>query len=355
VPAGRGRVVRELLLALEASDSEHRFRVFCRRPWTEASLGARFDWVADRLPDPLWHVATAARASRTCDVFLSTNSYLTAWMLRVPCAVIVHDMIAFLPHAPAHPAAARIERATIGPAIRRAERFVCNSRSTERDLVRLFPQVQNRTSVLPFAADPRFHRKRGESELEELAQKYGVARGRFVLAAGTLEPRKNLLRLIRAHAALSAELRERHPLLIVGPRGWEERELMDAATSSGDVRLAGFVPDEDLAGLYGACAVFAYPSLYEGFGLPVLEAMAAGAAVLTSDVSSLPEVGSDAVHYVSPEDEEAITESLERLLRSQEARTALGERARRRAGGFSWERVAKGVLEELEAIAPVRS
>lgn len=349
VPAGRGRVVRELLVALDDLDTQHRFVLFCREPWTEATLGERFEWMTLGLPDPLWHLAAAFYASHRCDVYLSTNSYLTAWMLRVPCAVLVHDMIAFLPHAPAHSGAARIERATIRPAIRRAERLICISRSTEGDLVRLFPRAAGRTAVLPFAAESRFHQRRAASELEQVAGRHGVTSGRFVLATGTLEPRKNLLRLIRAHAALPVELRHGHPLLIVGPRGWEQRELTAAAARSSDVKLAGFVPDGDLAALYAACTVFCYPSLYEGFGLPVLEAMAAGAAVVTSDTSSLPEVGGDAVVYVSPEDGRAITAALDRLLRAPGERAALGERARRRAAGFSWEQVARGVLAELEA------
>ena len=168
-----------------------------------------------------------------------------------------------------------------------------------------------------------------------------------MLAAGTLEPRKNLLRLIRAHAALPPELGRAHPLLIVGPRGWEEEEIMGAAAGGENVRLAGFVPDADLAGLYAGCSVFCYPSLYEGFGLPVLEAMAAGAAVLTSNVSSLPEVGGDAVAYVDPRDETAIARALEVLLQSPDERARLAERARRRAAEFSWERVAEAILDEL--------
>jgi glycosyltransferase involved in cell wall biosynthesis len=114
------------------------------------------------------------------------------------------------------------------------------------------------------------------------------------------------------------------------------------------VRLAGYVPDADLAALYAGCSAFCYPSLYEGFGLPVLEAMAAGAPVVTSDISSLPEVGGDAVAYVSPEDERSIETTLERLLRSPEERAELSRRGRARAAQYSWERTARLMLEELE-------
>ncbi len=351
VPAGRGRVVRELLLALDALKPPHRFRLFCREPWNEVSLGAQLEWVPIGLPDPLWHARAAVEANRSCDVFFSTNSYLTAWMLRVPCAVLVHDLIAFLPHAPARKGAARIERATIRPAIRRAESLVCNSLSTERDLIRFFPRAAGRTAVIPFAAEERFHRERSPAELTSVTERFGVQVDGFVFATGTLEPRKNLLRLIRAHAGLAPARRDHHPLLIAGPRGWEEKEVVDAAAGSEHVKLAGFVSDDDLAALYSACAVFAYPSLYEGFGLPVLEAMAAGAAVVTADNSSLPEVGGDAVVYVQAEDESSITLALENLLTDPGKRAALGARARQRARSFSWERVARSMIGELERVA----
>jgi glycosyltransferase involved in cell wall biosynthesis len=353
-PAGRGRVLRELLPALASRGDPHRYLLYCRRSWTGAALDERFRWMPLGLPDPAWHAVAALRANRACDAFLSTNSYLTAWVLRVPCVVVVYDMVAFLPQAHAQKRAARIERATIRPAIHRAERLVCISRSTEKDLLRLFPPAKGKTTVVPLAADRRFQRQRTSAEVERTVARYGVSAGSYVLTAGTLEPRKNLLRLIRAHAALPPELRGRHPLLIVGPRGWEEQEIMRAAAGAEAVRLTGFVADDDLAALYAGCAVFCYPSLYEGFGLPVLEAMASGAAVITSHVSSLPEVGGDAVEYVDPADERSIAAALERLLRSQDERDRLARAAKQRAETFSWDRVAHAVLHELEGAADRR-
>jgi glycosyltransferase involved in cell wall biosynthesis len=352
VPAGRGRVVRELLAALDAVGTDHRFLLYCRQPWKAVGLSHRFRWVPIRLPDPSWHVAAAVRASRSCDVFLSTNSYLTPWMLTVPCAVLVHDLVAFLPEARAQGRAARIERLTIGPAVWRATRLVCVSHSTERDLLEHFPRAGGKTAVVPLAAGASFHRRRENSELEAVAQRYGVKKGEYVLTTGSLEPRKNLARLIRAHGAVPAQLRRAHPLLIVGPRGWDEDEILAAAAARGnEVRLPGFVSDDDLAGLYAACALFGYPSLYEGFGLPVLEAMAAGAPVVTSKASSLPEVGGDAVVYINPEEEHSIADALKRLLGRPDERRALGARARLRASQFSWDRSARALLDELDRAA----
>lgn len=348
VQAGRGRVVRELLPALAALDTPHRFRLYSRRRWEESDLGKDFTWVTTGAPDPLWHAWTAVRAGRECDVFFSTNSYLTVWGLTVPSAVLIHDLIAFIPSARAQTRSARIERATAGPAVRRAARLVCNSKSTETDLLRFFPRAEGKTAVVPFAASRRFHDPPSGAQLETIAGRYGVVPGRFVLASGTLEPRKNLVRLIGAHSQLPGDTRGAYPLLIVGPSGWEEDEIIRLAASASDVRLAGFVPDADLAGLYAACTLFCYPSLYEGFGLPVLEAMAAGAPVVTSSVSSLPEVGGDAVAYIDPRDEKTIRSALERLLGAPAERAELSARARARAATFSWEDTATRICEELE-------
>jgi glycosyltransferase involved in cell wall biosynthesis len=346
VPAGRGRFVRELLLALAARDDPHRYRLYVRRRW-EAPLDERFAQVEIGLPDPLWHVA-AARRGGGCDVFLSTNSYLTAWLLRPPCAVFVHDLIAFRPDALPQRRAALIERATIRPAVRRAARLVCNSEATERDLVEMLPGARGRTAVVPLAAGGRFASAPPRSVVEAVARRHGVDGG-FVLATGTLEPRKNLVRLIDAHARLPAELAHAYPLLVVGPAGWEQGEIAKAAAGrERTVMFPGFVPDEELGALYAACTVFCYPSLYEGFGLPVLEAMLAGAPTVTSNVSSLPEVGGEAAVYVDPLDESSIRDALERLLTAPAERAARAERGRQQARAFSWERTAAGILEQLE-------
>src|SRR6202020_1856242 len=167
----------------------------------------------------------------------------------------------------------------------------------------------------------------------------------FVLAAGALAPSTPLPRLAEAYRRLPPALRERHPLVVVGALGWETGATLGALDSLGAqaIRL-GYVSDRALAELYRRCAVFCYPSLGEGFGLPVLEAMAAGAAVLTSNLSSLPEVGGDAVAYADPHDVADIARGLQRMLEDDGARAELGRRARARAASFSWARFAEITL-----------
>ena len=342
VPAGRGRYVRELLSALAAlEDDGTRYRLYAREAWGELP-GDRFAWVLRGLPDPVWHAWAAGAASRSCGAFLSTNSYLTAWLTRIPTAVVVYDLVPWVDPVNAQARAARIERATIGGAVRRADAFLCISEATRRDLVARFPAAADRSRVVPLAADPRFAAPGAPASL-------GVP---YVLGVGTLEPRKNLVRLIEAWAALPRTVRGDHVLALVGPTGWDvDATLAAAHARPDDVRLLGFVSDEELAAMYAGATAFAYPSTYEGFGLPVLEAMAAGAPVVTSSVSSLPEVAGEAAVLVDPYDVRAIRDALAAVLADPAQREALRARGRERAAAFSWERTARETRRVLRALA----
>ena len=348
---GGSRVVCELLRALAARDDPHRYVLYTRDVWDEP-LGARFAWRAFASPDPLWHVRVAGAASRGCDVLLSTNSYLPAWFARVPVAPMVFDMVAFDPALRPQRRSGVIERATLRPAVARSAALIAISQATADDLVARYPAARGKTVVAPLAAAPALANP--AATLPD-----GVPESGFILAVGTLEPRKNLPRLVAAYRRLPAALRDAHPLVVTGRLGWDTGETVAALDSLGSRAIrTGFVPDEQLALLYRRCALFAYPSLGEGFGLPVLEAMAAGAPVLTSDRSSLPEVGGDAAAYCDPTDEAAIAAALRALLEDPARRAQLAAAGPARAAGFSWDQTARIVLETLERIArpsPLRS
>jgi glycosyltransferase involved in cell wall biosynthesis len=338
-------VVRELLRALAARPEPHAYRLFARERWDEP-LDERFTWALSGRPDPWWNLVAARAASRDCDVLLSTNSYLTPWFADLPTVLLVYDMVAFDRDLRPSPRAGAIERATLAQALRRAAAAVCISQATADALVARYPQAAPLVSVAPLGVSPALRAADGAAEIPE----------RFVLAVGTLEPRKNLPRLVEAYAGLPADLRSAHPLLVAGRIGWEAAATLGALRGLSDqCRLLGPVSDARLAALYKHCTVFCYPSLGEGFGLPVLEAMAAGAAVLTSERSSLPEVGGDAVEYVDPTEVGAIRAELERLLRDDARRIELGERARVRAKEFSWERFAARTLAVLERVGARRA
>jgi glycosyltransferase involved in cell wall biosynthesis len=339
VPGGRGSYVRELLRALAELDSGHEFLLFARRPWED--LGEGFSWRLLRGREPLWNLR-AARAASGCDVYLTTDSYLTAWLLRVPSVLMLHDLIAFDRARAPNRRESLIQRATLPLALRRAAAVVCGSAATARDLAERFPGA-GAARVVPLAAGERF-------------ANVGPAReGPYVLAVGTLEPRKNLPRLIEAYAGLPEHVRAGRPLLLAGAVGWDEGETLAAvAEHDGLVRRLGYVPEAELPALYRGADVVCYVSLYEGFGLPVLEAMGCGAAVLASDTSALPEVGGDAVRYADPTDVESIRSGLAGLLADPSARAELGRRGAERAREFSWERTARDTLAVLERAAEAR-
>lgn len=336
---GRGTLVRELLRAWSAEGSGHEFLLYAREPWDELP-DSSLSWRLIGAPDPLWHAAAAWRASRECDVFLSTNSYLTAWFLRIPSVVVVCDMVAWRPELEPQKRAGAIERATLPLAVRRAGAFDCISQATADDLVARFPATRGRTTTIPLAADARFTPDGERADVD----------GRpYVLGVATLEPRKNMPRLVEAFAALPDEVRGDRVLALAGTLGWETDETLAAARRHADVvRLLGFVPDADLPALYRGADLFAYPSLYEGFGLPVLEAMRSGTPVLTSRVSSLPEVAGEAAVYVDPLDTSDIAAGLTSALTDVGLRERLAADGLARAQRFSWERCAAETVALLE-------
>jgi alpha-1,3-rhamnosyl/mannosyltransferase len=344
VKAGRGRVVRELLRSLnQRTGDPHRYLLYARRRW-EQPLDERFAWQLIGARDPLWHLLAARAASRACDVFLSSNSYLTSIVLRTPGVPIVYDLTTFEPSMRPNRRSTVIERLTLGPAVRRSAAILSISQATADALIQRFPSAAGRVVVAPLGVAPTLVGARGSFE--------DLPPAGFVLAVGTLEPRKNLPRLVAAYGTLEKEVQSRHPLVVAGALGWETGETLEAIRALGDRCIVlGYVTDSELAELYSRCAVFCYPSLGEGFGLPVLEAMAAGAAVLTSNISSLPEVGADAVEYADPHDVESIAAGLRRLLSDELRRQELAGRAKLRAQQFSWSRFAETVLATLQSAA----
>ena len=303
--------------------------------------------VSLRAPPPLWHALVARDASRRCDVFLSTNSYITPLFLRIPSAIVVYDLVAFAAFGVAHRRARLNERITLGAALGRAARAICISEATRAELVARFPAAAPKAAVVPLAAGLPFGRELSPPALAAVRARYGVE-GPFVLALGTLEPRKNLPRLIEAFAALPPGLRDTHRLVLAGAEGWGMRGTRRAIERHDSmVRALGWVPDEDLAALYQACEAFCYPSLHEGFGLPVLEAMRSGAVVVAARVPSLCEVGGDAAIYVDPRDTADIRAGLQAALDPERRPSEIGRRARERAAEFSWEDTARAVLGEL--------
>lgn len=230
-----------------------------------------------------------------------------------------------------------------------ADLILAVSDSSRRRFLHFFPSFPgDRIRVFPLAS--RFS---GAETAGSPALPQGIEAGRFWLTVGTLEPRKNLRRLLSAYAAFRREAEDVFPLVLAGGKGWMEGDLADFIERLGisdRVRVLGYVSDLVLRDLYRACRAFVYPSLYEGFGLPVLEAMSLGAPVIASETTSIPEVTGDAAILVDPKKEEEIAAALAHLATDSEKRRELSERGRARACGFSWPMSAEAVIDAYREV-----
>ena len=264
----------------------------------------------------------------------------------VPTVLTVHDLI--FRHLPEHhkPLNRWYLNLTMPLYCRRATHIIAISACTRRDLIAAYDVPPKKITVVHEAAAPRFRPPPSEA-VEAVRAQYGLPE-RYLLSVGTIEPRKNLTRLLEAFETLHAEgLTD--GLVIVGRRGWLYGDFfarLEQSPARDAVIFPGYVPDEDLPAIYAGAQALALPSLYEGFGLPVLEAMACGTAVACSRTSSLPEISGNVALHFEPNDVESITDTLRRLLRDVSLRADLRQRGLEQAARFSWDRVAA----ETEAI-----
>jgi glycosyltransferase involved in cell wall biosynthesis len=239
--------------------------------------------------------------------------------------------------------------------LKRLGRITVPSQCTRDDLVRHLSADPARVTVVSRGVDPRFQPARHFEPLAAVKRRHHLP-DRFILWVGTLEPRKNVARLIGAYRRLREE-GVRHGLVIAGGRGWLCDDVFEAAGRDGlgeQVLFTGQVGEDDLLALYQSADVFAYPSLYEGFGLPVLEAMACGVPVVCSDRGSLPEAAGDAALLVDPTDESAMAAALARTLHDDDLRQEMVARGRHRAREFTWDRVARNFLTVYREVAAGR-
>jgi glycosyltransferase involved in cell wall biosynthesis len=273
-----------------------------------------------------------------------------------PLVSVVHDLTA-ITHPEWHAARTLVGFLPLWEAtVDRASRFLCVSESTARDLASRYPETRGRVAVARNGVDREFRPTSDPAAAERTRRRFAAGR-RFVLYLGTLEPRKNVETLVGACERLWARRRARPDLVLAGGSGWKSGTLHRRIARSAyrdKIHVAGYAPRSLAVELYRAAEVFAYPSLAEGFGLPVAEAMACGVPVVASDIESLREVGGDAAIFVPPGDAAAFAREIERALEDDAARDTLREAGPRRAALFTWEDAAERtatVLAEAAAAA----
>ncbi|HZI19603.1 MAG TPA: glycosyltransferase family 1 protein [Pyrinomonadaceae bacterium] len=350
--AGNETYAANLVEALAEVDRENRYTVYVTKPEAVARFSGRWPHVGARrtLPHtPLIRIPLTLSAELRRHPVDPLHVRYTAPPL-APCAVVatIHDLsFEHLPETFKRRGRAQL-RPTVRRTARRATHLIAPSEFTRRDLVETYGLNPDRVSVVPLAAAPRFCPVGDAAEIERVRRRYGIE-GDYVLAVGSIQPRKNLTRLVEAYSLLRGGRRGGNlpRLVLVGKRAWLYGETMRAIEGlglSGSVVLTGYVSEADLPALYTGAICFAYPSIFEGFGLPPLEAMSCGTPVLTGDRTSLPEVVGDAALTVDPYDAGSIAVALDRLIGDAGLRAELRERGLARARLFDWRATARMTL-----------
>jgi glycosyltransferase involved in cell wall biosynthesis len=279
------------------------------------------------------------------DVFHGLNYLLPAHHGRAARLVTVHDL-SLLTHPEWHPRIrARLMGWPLPRTIAKAHHVITDCEAVRVELIERFRVRPERVSAVPLAPSSEF-RVQPPEVIDAVVDRYRLKAGEYILFAGALEPRKNVARLVQAVELLRARRRDVvPPLVLVGPSGWRNDEVATRIRSAGSwLRLLGTVPRSDLVALMSGASVLAYPSLSEGFGLPVLEAMACGTPVVASQIGPIVEASGDAALLVDPTDAEEIAEGLRRILEDRGLREDLAKRGLARAATFSWGRTAAGTL-----------
>lgn len=356
---GVGRYVAALVEALATSGADLHVAVQARDGDAFAATLDRDHvhslpgWAARRPARLLWEQVGLPRLARRLRMDVVHSPHYTLPLLtRTPVVVTVHDATFFTAPEVHQPVKARFFRSWTRIAVRRATAVITPSQATAAELRRLLGPIRVPLDVIPHGVDrSRFHPPTA-TQIEQLREQLDLP-GDFVSFLGTLEPRKNVPALIRAWVAASSGRTDPPALVLAGAPGWDT-ELGPALAQVPDhlrVLRPGFLDDRLLPALLGAAVVVCYPSLGEGFGLPVLEAMACGACVLTTRDLSLPEVGGDAVAYASSPAVDDLRAALAELLDDDGRRRDLMTRAVSRAAGFDWEHSAVGHLKAYQAAA----
>ncbi len=355
--AGISLHIFNLLRALPAAATEMEYTVFLseRRYGGAPGLQLKLSRLPTNLPPVriLWEQALLPWVARREGLELLHNmAFVGPLASSCPTVVTVHDLsFLFFPHS-FRPLRRSYLQLFARMSVHQARRVIAVSKSTKRDLVKIYGISPSKIDVVHNGVDASFQPLPAD-EVAAFRQRKGLP-DRFVLFVGTLEPRKNVVSLIEAYAKLP---RGRPPLVIAGGKGWFYDEIfarVEALELTGEVHFAGFVPAEELRLWYNAADLFVYPSIYEGFGMPPLEAMACGTAVITSTASSLPEVVGEAGQLVEPTDTDTLAAAMAQVLGNRDLQKQMQAEGLAQAAGFSWENAAKQTVNSYRrALAPV--
>jgi len=289
------------------------------------------------------------------DVLIATESYIVPFMHdpeQLKVALVIHDLVAFKSPAKHQKRATWIERTTLRSAVKKANWIFTVSQYTKKDLIERYPKLRlsDKITVVYAGVRDTFLRKVDPNRIIEVQRRYNLDPD-YMMMAGTLEPRKNIIGALEAYSLISPFNQQRYRFVIAGKKGWYYKKIFQKVKELkliSRVKFLEYIPDEDLAVLMQGARIFLFPSFYEGFGLPILEAMANGVPVLASRVSSIPELGVDAVHYADPKDSVDIADGITQLLDNEEYCKSLRDKGFEQVKKYSWGRTANLILEAIQ-------
>jgi len=361
---GIPRVVKSLVSELVRIDQENSYYLYSQRdfdlpldnPRWHKRIGSRCSF----LPGSIWFQTEARRAilEDNLDIFWGTQHTLPLSLpSKVAKVLTIHDLVWRL-----YPRTMTLKnycnyRLFAERSIQQANRVISDSESTARDLQRILNVPESKIEVIHLGVGPAYKPHDPRAAAEYLASKYGVSKD-YVLTVGKMTPRKNLSVLVEAMKILRDRGEHSLQLLVAGAKGWKTAKVFKSVERFGltesDIRFLGFVPEEDLPVLYSGACIFLFPSLYEGFGLPLVEAMACGVPIVASNTSSIPEVVQDAALLVLPNRPQDFAEAILRVRGDMDVRRTMIGRGLRRAGCFRWDKAASRVLECMERVVTKR-
>ncbi|MBN1993929.1 MAG: glycosyltransferase family 4 protein [Anaerolineae bacterium] len=360
--AGIGRYTREMVKALAQLDPETQYRLFVAdvgKIFALSPPGPNFAWRTTRLSErwlarlwyrlrlPVW----IQYWTGPLDLFHAPDFVLPPVKPGTPTFVTIHDLSFVRQPETVMPGMEAHLNRWVPHSVKKASHVIAVSEATRQDLIDLYRTPPEKITTLYHGVTPDFKPVTEPADLLAIRQKYGLADRPFVLSVSTIQPRKNYRRLIQAFARINPSF----SLVIGGSKGWHYADIFAEVARlglEGRVHFPGFIPDADLPALYSAAILFVYPSLYEGFGLPLLEAMACGTPVIASNQSSLPEVVGQAGLLVDPYDVAALAAAMSNILADPNLRQTLAQAGQVQAKKFTWEKTATRLLALYHQLLP---
>lgn len=362
--AGIGRLVRQLINALAQIDRLNEYRLFVAGAPPQqlpTPLAHNFQWCPTSIPPEwlarLWHrlrlPVPIELFTGALDIYHATDFVLPPTHKHTKTIVTVHDLSFVRVPETATPSLKAYLDVVVPRSVRRADHIIADSYATKADLMEIYQLKDEKISVLYSGIEPHFTPIRDEQKLNTVRQKYGIQTGPYLFSVGTVQPRKNYERIVHA---LNILKNRGYTInwIIAGGKGWLEAPFYQAIQDNNLnewVNLIGYADDADLPTLYSGAIITLYPSLYEGFGFPILESMACETPVITSNISSLPEVAGNAAILVNPYDTEALAEAIIDLLEDDSYRSALIMKGREQVKKFSWLSSAHQLMQIYATIA----